>query len=126
MASYERSLIVVAAIALTALGISLFDLVAEDENESGSVRPADVRALEDRIGELEDEVEQAPTRVQVSIRDEQRALDERLDALEERTSEAVEDVRQDVEALEERVDELERLTRDLGSSPAAGDLLRPR
>ena len=42
--------------------------------------------------------------MQVSIRDEQRSIDERLDGLEQDTSDAIEDVRQDVEELRERVE----------------------
>jgi glutamate dehydrogenase len=60
------------------------------------------------LDELEAEVERAPSRVQVSIRDEQQSIDERLDGLEQDTSDAIEDVRQDVEELRERVDELEQ------------------
>jgi DNA repair exonuclease SbcCD ATPase subunit len=105
--SLTRALAVVAVLTVAALGIALWALIA-DEDDDGRGRAGAIRALEDRVDELEAEVERAPSRVEVSIRDEQRSLDERFDELEENTSDALEDVRQDLEQLQQRVDELEQ------------------
>ena len=105
--SLTRALVVVAVLTVAALGIALWALLA-DEDDDRRAQPGAVRVLEERLDELEAEVERAPSRVQVSIRDEQRSIDERLDGLEQDTSDAIEDVRQDVEELRERVDELEQ------------------
>ena len=105
--SLTRALVVVAVLTVAALGIALWALLA-DEDDDRRAQPGAVRALEERLDELEAEVDRAPSRVQVSIRDEQQSIDERLDGLEQDTSDAIEDVRQDVEELRERVDELEQ------------------
>ena len=105
--SLTRAMAVVAVLAVAALGISLWALLAEDDDEAeGRARARAVRSLEDRVERLEAEVDRAPSRVVVSVRDEQRSLDERLDELEQDTSEAIEGLRQDVRELEDRVDEL--------------------
>ena len=96
--SLTWALVAVAVLTVTALGVAVWALLAEDDDDR-RVRTGAIRALEDRVDELESEVERAPSRVQVSIRDEQQSLDERLDGLEEGTSDAIEDVRQDVEEL---------------------------
>jgi DNA repair exonuclease SbcCD ATPase subunit len=103
--SLTRALAVVAVLAVAALGIALWALLAEDDDD-GRTRARAVRALEDRVERLEAQVDRAPSRVVVSVRDEQRSLDERLDELEQDTSEAIDGLRQDVRELEDRVDEL--------------------
>jgi DNA repair exonuclease SbcCD ATPase subunit len=103
--SLRRALAVVAALAVAALGIALWAVLAEDDDD-GRARARAVRALEDRVERLEAQVDRAPSRVVVSVRDEQRSLDERLDELEQDTSEAIDGLRQDVRELEDRVDEL--------------------
>jgi DNA repair exonuclease SbcCD ATPase subunit len=105
--SLTRWLVAIGVLSAASLGIGLWALFAAEDDERRP-RAAEVRALEDRVDELESEVERAPSRVVVSVRDEQQALDERIDALEEGTNDAVEDVRQDLEELRQRVDELER------------------
>lgn len=105
--SLTRALVAVAVLAVAGLGIAVWALVAE-EDDDGPARAGQIRALEDRVDELEAEVERAPSRVEVSIRDEQQSLDERVDALEQGTSDTIEAVRQDVEELQERVEELEQ------------------
>lgn len=113
--SLTRALVVVAVLAVAAVGIALWALLTEEDRDRRPPAGA-VRALEDRLDELESEVERAPSRVEVSIRDEQRSFDERLDGLEEDTNAAIEEVRQDVEELRRRVDELER-TQERPSTP---------
>ncbi len=105
--SLTRALVAVAVLAVAALGVGVWALLEDDEDDRRP-RAGAVRALEERLDELEAEVQRAPSRVEVSIRDEQRSLDERVEALEDSTSDAVEDVRQDLEELQQRVDELER------------------
>jgi uncharacterized protein HemX len=105
--SLKRALAVVAVLAVAALGIALWALLAEDDDD-GRARARAVRALEDRVERLEAEVDRAPSRVVVSVRDEQRSLDERLDALEQDQNEAIDGLRQEVQELEERVDELQQ------------------
>ena len=105
--SLTRWLAVIGVLSAAALGVGLWALLAAEDDERRP-RAAEVRALEDRVDELESEVERAPSRVVVSVRDEQQALQERVAALEEDTKDAVDDVRQDLEELRQRVDELER------------------
>jgi DNA repair exonuclease SbcCD ATPase subunit len=105
--SLTRWLVVIGVLSAASLGVGLWALFAAEDDERRP-RAAEVRALEDRVDELESEVERAPSRVVVSVRDEQQALEERVAALEEDTNDAVDDVRQDVEELQERVDELEQ------------------
>ena len=105
--SLTRWLVVIGVLSAASLGVALWALFAA-EDDARRPRAAEVRALEDRVDELESEVERAPSRVVVSVRDEQRALEERVAALEEGTNDAVEDVRQDVEELQARVEELEQ------------------
>jgi uncharacterized protein HemX len=105
--SLTRALAVVALLAVAALGIALWALLAEDDDD-GRARARAVRALEDRVERLEAEVDRAPSRAVASVRDEQRSLDERLDELEQDTSEAIDGLRQDVRELEDRVDELQQ------------------
>ena len=57
-----------------------------------------------------------PRALVVSVRDEQRALDERVDALEDGVSDAVQDVRQDVR---QDVEELAGARRRAGATAAA-------
>ena len=105
--SLTRWLVAIGVLAVAALGVGLWALLS-DEDGDRRTRAAAVRALEDRVDELESEVQRAPSRVVVSVRDEQEALEQRVDALEEGTNDAVEDVRQDVEELQARVEELEQ------------------
>jgi len=105
--SLTRWLVVIGVLSAVSLGIGLWALLAAPDDD-GRPRAAAIRALEDRVDELESEVERAPSRVVVSVRDEQQALEERIDALEEGTNDAVEEVRRDVEELRARVDEVEQ------------------
>jgi DNA repair exonuclease SbcCD ATPase subunit len=112
--SLTRWLVAIGVLSAVSLGIGLWALLAAQDDD-GRRRAAGVRALEDRVDELESEVERAPSRVVVSVRDEQQALEERIDVLEEGTNDAVEEVRRDVEEvrrdvekLQARVDELEQ------------------
>ena len=105
--SLTRWLAVIGVLSAAALGVGLWALLAAEDEEQRP-RAADVRALEDRVDELESEVERGPSRVVVSVRDEQQALEERVEALEEDTRDAVDEVRRAVDELRERVDELEQ------------------
>jgi hypothetical protein len=103
--SLTRALAVVRLFGRGRLGIAVWALLAEDDDD-GRARARAVCALEDRVERLEAEVDRAPSRVVVSVRHEQRSLDGRLDELEQDTSEAIEGLRQEVRELEDRVDEL--------------------
>ena len=105
--SLTRWLVAIGVLAVAALGVGLWALLSDEDGDRRS-RAAAVRALEDRVDELESEVERAPSRVVVSVRDEQRALAERVAALEQGANDAVDDLRRDVEELQARVDELEQ------------------
>ena len=112
--SLTRWVVAIGVLSAVALGVGLWALL-EAEDDERRPRAAQVRALEDRLDELESEVERAPSRVVVSVRDEQRALAERVAALEQGANDAVDDLRRDVEELQARVDELEE--RQPGPTP---------
>ena len=108
--SLNRALVVVAVLTVVALGVALWALFAE-ENHDRRTQAGAIRALKERVDNLEAEVERAPTRVQVSIREEQRSIDERLNALEDGTNAAIADIRQDIDELRRRIDELQQQQR---------------
>jgi polyhydroxyalkanoate synthesis regulator phasin len=110
--SIRRALAVVGVLAVAALGVGLWALLAESHDDRGRARVSAVRALQARVDRLESEVRSGPSQVVVSIRDEQRALGERVAAVEHDTSDAlaaIDALRKDVDDLQQRVDALEQI-----------------
>ena len=123
LGSVRTGLVVVALIALAALGVALWALLDDagdsDRQDASRVR---VERLADRVDRLESQVGEAASQGGVAaIRDGQRALQRRVQALEapvEESRAAAEDVQEiaasivalqdSVEALEQRMDVLEQ------------------
>jgi 3-phenylpropionate/cinnamic acid dioxygenase small subunit len=114
--SLRTALALTALLATAALGIGLYTLLAEDEEQGVDRRgasPARVAALDDRVDELENRVGDRATKNQL---DQIEQRQERLEGQIEQAGEAggdaeavqqsVEQINADVQALEQRVDEL--------------------
>jgi chromosome segregation ATPase len=113
LSSLRAGLAVVAVLATAALGVAVWTLLDGDDARDGA-SPVRVERLEDRLDEVESDVEDAASQTGAAeIRETQRDLQSRLQALEEASGdsaamrEAVEEVAQSVETLQESVDELE-------------------
>ena len=114
--SLQFGVVLVGILAAAALGVALWALLAEDEGDSqGGASAARVRALEDRVDELEQRAGDAASSDAVaSMRDRQRQLDERLSALEDQAGgNAVEDTQADIAQLSDGVDELGQAVEEL-------------
>ena len=115
--SLTTALALTALLATVALGLALYTLLAEDEEQDGGRRgasPARVSALSDRVDDLEDRVGDRATKNAVE------SLEERVQAVERQAgegqdggdtaqlTEAIETLDQNVQALEQRVEALEQ------------------
>jgi hypothetical protein len=115
LSSLRAGLAVVAVLATAALGVAVWTLLAGDRDDARQgASPVRVERLEDRLDDLESDVEDAASQSGAAeIRQTQRALEDRLRALEEASGDsaamrdAVEEVAQSVEILQDSVDELE-------------------
>jgi phage shock protein A len=115
--SLKRALVLVGVIAIAALGVALWALL-ESQDDSGDGRSGAsserVSQLEDRVDELESDVEDAASDEAVSrLRDQQEELSTRVDELSEQSSgsdaeESVGQLEQQVEELGQRVDDLQQ------------------
>jgi hypothetical protein len=105
---FTRALVAVTVVAVAALGVAVWALIDGSRDDDRRPRAATVRALAARVHALEAQVARTPPRVVVSIRDEQRSLDERLAAVEHDTRTAIDALRQDIDDLQHRVDELDQ------------------
>jgi ubiquinone biosynthesis protein UbiJ len=122
LGSVRTGLVVVAVIALAALGVALWALLDDTGDTDQNASRLRVERLADRVDRLESQVGEAASEGGVAaIRDGQRALQRRVQALEatvEESRAAVQDVQEisaaaealqvSVEALEERLDALEQ------------------
>jgi chromosome segregation ATPase len=113
--SLRTALALTALLALAGLGVGLYTLLAEDEEDNGrrGASPARVSALSDRVDDLEERVGDRATKNSVT------RLEQRQEELEgqieqageaggdaEALQESLEQVNTDVQALEQRVDDL--------------------
>ena len=124
--SLRTGVALVAVLALAALGVGLWALLTQEE-ENDARRGASqerVSELEDRVDALENDTEDAASQDAVQgVREQQRELEERLSALEQQSDDgAAEDVQADlrevadaveqngqaIEQLDQRVSDLEQ------------------
>jgi hypothetical protein len=116
LSSLRAGLVVVAVLALAALGIALWVLLDDaGETDRGDASRARVERLEDRVDSLESQVGESASRGGVAaIRDGQQALQQRVQALEgavedaQAAGEGVDEVAAAVEGLQDSVDALEQ------------------
>ncbi len=123
----KRWLAVVGAIALAGLGISLYTLLSEDEEQGTDRRgasPARVAALDDRVDELEDRVgDRATKNALAQLEERQAELEGQVEQAgeaggdTEAVQQSIEQVSADVQALEQRVDELAAQQEQEGTTP---------
>jgi hypothetical protein len=114
LSSLRAGLVVVAVLALAALGIALWVLLDDAGDREGASR-ARVERLEDRVDSLERQVGESASQGGVAaIRDGQQALQRRVQALEaavedaQAAGEGVDEVAAAVEGLQGSVDALEQ------------------
>ena len=123
--SLKRWLALVGLIALAALGVGLYTLLSSDEDGDGrGASRATVRALDDRVDELENEVRDRATKSSVSeLREDQQALGDRVDEVsrqagqgadEESVQDTVDELSRQIETLEGRIDAVEQTAGDTG------------
>ena len=116
--SLTTAVTLLAIIAVAALGVGLWALLAAPDDDASTDR---VRRLEARVAALDARLEQRPEAVDLAaVRDRQRSLEQAVRSLEagldrpdeeiEAVIEAVEATRQSVAQLEQRVAELEQTT----------------
>jgi outer membrane murein-binding lipoprotein Lpp len=114
LSSLRAAVVMLGIVAVAALGIALWALFTQEE-ESDAQRGASVervRELEERVDELEQDVEGAATGDAVSqLSENVESLDERIGALEDRSErgaseQAVEDLQGDVQELGDAVEQL--------------------
>ena len=86
--SLKRWLALATALALAALAVGLYALLAEDEEGDGrGASRTSVRQLDNRVDELESRVEDRATKGQVAnVREEQQEINDRLDELSEQAA----------------------------------------
>jgi hypothetical protein len=117
--SLRTAVVLVGVLAVAALGVALWALLTQEE-ESDARRGASVqqvRDLEDRVDELERDIERAPSRdAQSQLSESVESLDERVAAVEDRveqagtdggaSEQAVEDLQGDVQQVGDAVEQL--------------------
>lgn len=120
--SFRRMLVLVALLAVAALGVAIWSLIANRPQDVDPGPPAATQQqfqdLDERVSSLEGDLAQAPTNADIArLEDRRRTLAARVRDLSTRFEEAqasrvrpsaVEAVEEDLAALTERVDELER------------------
>jgi hypothetical protein len=128
--SFRRMLALVAVLSLAALGVALWALLADQEEDAEPGPPTATQQqfedLDQRLSALENDFIETPTNADIArIDEERRALTKRVrdlatqfrEAQESRVRPAaVEALEEDVTALTERVDELETSVDDLAAA----------
>ncbi len=126
--SLRTALALTALLATAALGVGLYTLLADDEEERGVDRrgasPARVAALDDRVDELEDRLgDRATKNALAQLEERQAELEGQVEQAgeaggdTEAVQQSVEQLSQDVQALEQRVDELAAQQEQEGTTP---------
>jgi chromosome segregation ATPase len=123
--SLRTALALTALLAAVALGVGLYALLAEDEDEPGrrGASPARVSALDDRVDELEDRVgDRATKNALARLEQRQEELEGQVDQAREAggdteaLQQSIEQLNTDLQALEQRVDDL-AAQQDEGTTP---------
>jgi gas vesicle protein len=130
LGSLKRALALVGAIAIAALGVGLWALLAGDDgNDARGASRERVSDLEERVNELEGDVENAASDESVSeLRQEQEQLGEQVGQLSDQAGggddearQAAEELGQSVEQLEQRVDAVEQQQEEQAASGGGSD-----
>ena len=114
--SLTTAVTLVAIVAVAALGLTVWSLLADPGDDASTEQ---VQRLRERVEQLEARLTQRPRAEDlVAVRERQQSLDERLGALEDQANEpaeetqamieAIESTQQAIAQLEERVAELEQ------------------
>ena len=124
--SLTTALVLTALLATAALGVALYTLLADDEEENGrqGASPARVSNVEDRVDELESRIEDRATNGDVE------ELEERLGAVEEEAEQAAEggdttQLQDAIETLDQNVQELGDRVESLEQSDSGGATTEP-
>jgi methyl-accepting chemotaxis protein len=114
--SLRAAVVLLGIVAVAALGVALWALLTQEE-EGDARRGAsvgEVRDLRDRVAQLEEELDRAPSRDAVSqLSDSVDSIDDRVGTLEDSvdaqgsTAQAIEDVQADVQQLGDAIDQLD-------------------
>ena len=114
--SLRTALVLTALLATAALGLGLYALLADDDEEDTGRRgasPARVSNLDDRVDELENRIDDRATKNSVEqLEDRQQELATQLEEAgntgdAEELQQSVQQLSSDVNALEQRVEEIE-------------------
>jgi peptidoglycan hydrolase CwlO-like protein len=113
--SLRTAVAMLGVLAVIAAGLAVWALVTANQDEGGGstgASPARVSALEDKVDELESELERVPssddlTQVRDSVKELQRQVQNQGDSIDA-TQQATKDLRKDVDDLAQRVDDLEQ------------------
>lgn len=116
--SLRTAVVLLGIVAIAALGIALWALLTQEEEDDArrGASAERVRDLEERVEELEQDIDRAPSRDALSqLSETVESLDERVGAVEDRverqgagggTSDQVEDLQRDVQQLGDAVEQL--------------------
>jgi len=129
--SLRTGLVVVALLAVAALALAGYSLLAE-EDDGGNGRDgasrSQVGSLEDRVDELESQMEDRASQKAVdSLRSDQREIVDRVEAVEDAASDggdtealqdSIDQLSQDVEALDQRVSAVVQRQEEQEQQPA--------
>ena len=113
--SLRTALALTALLAIAALGVALYSVLAEDEEDGGrrGASPARVSSLDNRVDELENRIDDRATKNSVEqLEQRQEELEGQVEQAGEQGGDAeqlqqsVEQLSEDVQALDQRVDDL--------------------
>ncbi len=111
----RAAMVLLGILAVAALGVALWALLGQEEQGDGrrGASADRVRDLEQRVEQLEQDIERAPSRDAVSqLSESVESLDERLGAVEGQgtgaSEQAVEDLQGDVQQLGDAVEQLDQ------------------
>lgn len=124
LGSLRAGLAMVAVVAVAALGVALWALLAGEGDDREGASPVRVERLEDRLDAVEADVERAASQSGLAgIRDNQQALQGRVRALEQAvgnaqaTREAVDGLSENVETLQQGIEQLDQRIDALDQQP---------
>ena len=118
--SLRAAVVLLGILAVAALGVALWALLTQEEESDArrGASAAEVRSLEQRVEDLEQDLDGAASRDEVSqLSDTVEALDERVTTVEDRveaqgdrasSEQAVEDLQGDVQQLADAVEQLDQ------------------
>ena len=123
--SLQTALALVGVLAVAALGLALWTLLADDDGggDARGASPQRVDRLQDRVSTLEDRVENRATNGDVSdVRDDLESLQSDV---EEAQGQSDGPAQEDVDALEGDIEELRQQVADLAQQDTGGEQEQP-